>query len=138
VLNVPAAFIALVDEQRDFYLSSLGFDEPLATKREFTGDTLCQFTIEGTEPLVIPDTRTEPICRKVPAVETSGVAAYLGAPIVLMSGEVIGAFCVTDNVVREWTAAQIQSAKDLASLVVAEIELRQTALDFRDRSPGEF
>ena len=129
LLGVPATFISLVDDHRDFYLSNCGFGEPLASERQLTGLTFCHFTIEGEVPLVIPDTRAHPVYRSVPTVESLGVAAYLGAPLVLLSGEVIGAFCAIDQVPRPWTESQIQDAVDIASLVVSEIELRQAAID---------
>lgn len=129
LLGVPATFISLVDDHRDFYLSHCGFGEPLASERQLTGQTFCHFTIEGETALVIPDTRAHPVYRNVPTVESLGVAAYLGAPLVLLSGEVIGAFCAIDIVPRPWTESQIQDAVDLASLVVSEIELRQAAID---------
>ena len=128
LLRVPVTFVSLVEADRDFYLSHLGFGEPLASKRQLTGQTFCHFTIEGESPLVIPDTRADPVFRNVPTVESLGVAAYLGAPLVLLSGEVIGAFCAIDMVPRAWTDVQVQDAVDLASLVVTEIESRHMAL----------
>ncbi|MDQ3171633.1 MAG: GAF domain-containing protein [Acidobacteriota bacterium] len=59
------------------------------------------------------------------------VAAYLGVPLVLLSGEVIGAFCAIDFAPRAWTESEVLAATDLASLVVSEIELRQAALEFQ-------
>lgn len=131
LLGVPATFISLVDDHRDFYLSNCGLGEPLASERQLTGQTFCHFTIEGEVPLVIPDTRAHPVYRSVPTVESLGVAAYLGAPLVLLSGEVIGAFCAIDFVPRPWTESQVQGAVDLASLVVSEIELRQAVINTR-------
>jgi GAF domain-containing protein len=129
LLGVPATFISLVENHRDFYLSHCGFGEPLASERQLTGQTFCHFTIEQETPLAIADTRAHPVYRHVPTVESLGVAAYLGAPLVLLSGEVIGAFCAIDQVPRAWTETQIQDAVDLASLVVSEIELRQSMVD---------
>ncbi len=131
VLNVPATFISLVDDHRDFYVSHCGFGEPLASERQLTGQTFCHFTIQGERPLIIPDTRADPLYAKVPTVESLGVAAYLGAPLVLLSGEVIGAFCAIDFAPHAWTESQVLAATDLASLVVSEIELRQAAFDFQ-------
>ncbi len=131
VLNVPATFISLVDDHRDFYLSHCGFGEPLASERQLTGQTFCHFTVQGERPLIIPDTRADPMYAKVPTVESLGVAAYLGVPLVLLSGEVIGAFCAIDFAPHAWTESQVLAATDLASLVVSEIELRQAALDFQ-------
>ena len=130
VLNVPATFISLVEDHRDFYLSHCGFGEPLASERQLTGQTFCHFTIQGERPLIIPDTRADPVYAKVPTVKSLGVAAYLGVPLVLLSGEVIGAFCAIDFAPHAWTESQVLAATDLASLVVSEIELRQAALDF--------
>ena len=90
VLKVPATFISLVEDDRDFYVSHCGFGEPLATERQLTGQTFCHFTIQGERPLIIPDTRADPVYAKVPTVKSLGVAAYLGVPLVLLSGEVIG------------------------------------------------
>lgn len=130
-LNVPATFISLVEDRRDFYLSHCGFGEPLASERQLTGQTFCHFTIQGEIPLVIPDTRADPVYAKVPTVESLGVAAYLGVPLVLPSGEVIGAFCAIDFAPHAWSESQVLTATDLASLVVSEIELRQAAREFQ-------
>ena len=90
-LNVRATFISLVEDHRDFYLSHCGFDEPLASERQVSGQTFCHFTVQGDRPVIIPDTRADPIYANVPTVKSIGVAAYLGVPLVLPSGEVIGA-----------------------------------------------
>ena len=137
VLNVPATFISLVEDDRDFYVSHCGFGEPLATERQLTGQTFCHFTIQGKRPLIIPDTRADPVYAKVPTVKSLGVAAYLGVPLVRLSGEVIGAFCAIDFAPHAWNESQVLAATDLASLVVSEIELRQAAFDFqRNLNPG--
>lgn len=136
LLDVPVTFISLVDDGRDFYPSHYGFAEPLASERQLAGQTFCHFTIERESPLAIPDTRAHPAYRNVPTVNSLGVAAYLGAPLVLLSGEVIGAFCAIDFVPRAWTNVQIQDAVDLASLVITEIESRQMAIDTQKERPG--
>ena len=132
-LNVRATFISLVEEHRDFYLSHCGFGEPLASERQVTGQTFCHFTIQGERPVIIPDTRADPMYANVPTVKSLGVAAYLGAPLVLPSGEVIGAFCAIDSVPHAWTEAEVLTAIDLASLVISEIALRQAAFEFQRR-----
>ena len=47
LLKVPATFLSLVDEDRDFYKASTGFGEPLASARELAGRTFCHFSIAG-------------------------------------------------------------------------------------------
>ncbi len=122
-LNVPAAFISLVDERRDFYLSASGFGEPLASARELNGVTFCHYTIRSAAPLVIPDTAGDPLYRTVPTVTSPGVAAYVGIPMVV-HGEAIGAMCVIDSAPHSWSAADVQVLSDLAAVALDCIELR--------------
>lgn len=125
LVGVPAAFVSLVDEHRDFYKSACGFGEPLASSRELEGPTFCHFTIQSAEPLVIPDTRADPVYRDVPTVQSLGVAAYVGIPI-LINGQAVGAFCAIDIVPRSWSEVEITALKELAAVAVSEISLRAT------------
>jgi len=125
LVKVPAAFVSLVDEDRDFYKSACGFGEPLASSRQLEGPTFCHFTIQSAEPLVIPDTRADPIYRDVPTVQSLGVAAYVGIPI-LINGQAIGAFCAIDTAPHPWTEDEIATLQELAAVAVSEISLRAT------------
>ncbi len=123
LVRIPASFISLVDENRDFYKSSCGFGEPLTSVREIQGPTFCHFTVQSTEPLVIPDTRADARYRDVPTVQSLGVAAYVGIPLVF-ENQVIGAFCAIDVVPRRWTDHDVEALSDLAAMALSEIELR--------------
>lgn len=127
LLDVPAAFISLVDADHDFYLSHCGFGEPLASTRRLEGETFCHHAIASSGPLVIPDTRADPRYREIPTVESLGVAAYVGVPIRLPSGEVVGSFCVVDTAPRAWTEREVQVLQELAASTLTEIELRRSA-----------
>jgi signal transduction histidine kinase len=120
-LGIAAAFISLVDENRDFYKSTCGFGEPLA--RELTGPTFCHYTIRSVEPLVIPDTAGDPQYRDVATVRTLGVGAYVGIPLVV-EGEVIGAFCAIELHPRAWSTRDVGILRDLAAMALSEIALR--------------
>jgi PAS domain S-box-containing protein len=127
LLNVPATFLSLVDEDRDFYLAATGFGEPLAAARELAGRTFCHFSVAGAtpeHPLVIPDTRADPRYRDVPTVETLGVAAYVGVPL-MVDGHAIGSFCAIDTEPRGWTAGEVEVLREMAASAQREIELRQ-------------
>ncbi len=127
LLGVPATFLSLVDEGRDFYLASTGFGEPLASARELAGRTFCHFSIAGAtpeHPLVIHDTRADPSYRQVPTVDTLGVAAYVGVPLVV-DGHAIGSFCAIDTQPRGWTADEVEVLRELAASAQREIELRR-------------
>lgn len=81
--------------------------------------------------MIISDTRADPVYASVPTVESEEVAAYLGVPLALASGGIIGAFCAIDVAPHAWSEEQVLTATDLATLVLSEIELRQAALDFQ-------
>ena len=135
LVKIPAAFVSLVDEHRDFYKSACGFGEPLASARELEGPTFCHFTIRSADPLVIPDTRADPVYRDVPTVQTLGVSAYVGIPIVIQ-GQVVGAFCAIDVVPHPWSEMEISTLKDLAEVAVGEISLRIARVEV-DRARSE-
>jgi GAF domain-containing protein len=127
LLRVPAAFISLVDYERDFYVSAHGFGEPLATSRELTGRTFCHYAIESDQPLVINDARADPVYSLVPTVESLGVAAYVGVPLPGPEGHILGSFCAIDHSPRAWTPDEVDILSELASSARREIELRHRA-----------
>lgn len=124
VLGVSAAFISLVDENRDFYKSACGFGEPLASARELRGLTFCHFAIESAGPLVINDTRADPVFRSVPTVESLGIRAYVGIPLVDAQGFALGSFCAIDVEPRQWTDTDVEVLVELAESARREIDLR--------------
>ena len=133
LLGVPATFLSLVDEGRDFYKASTGFGEPLASAREMAGRTFCHFSIAGAtpeHPLVISDTRADPDYRRVPTVDSLGVAAYVGVPLVI-DGQAIGSFCAIDMQPREWTRDEVEVLTELAASAQREIELRRALAQSR-------
>jgi GAF domain-containing protein len=123
-LLVPAAFVSLVDRERDFYKSHFGFGEPLNSVRQLEGRTFCHYAIASVQPLVIDDTTRDPEYRDVPTVTTLGVRAYLGVPLVLDGGEIIGSFCAIDFEPRRWRQHDVQVMTDLAASTLREIKSR--------------
>jgi signal transduction histidine kinase len=122
--GASAAFISLVDADRTFYKSCVGFGEPLATVRELEGISFCNYTLHSSGALVIPDTRADPVYRTIPAVEALGVAAYVGVPIRMGNGHVLGSFCAIDDRPHPWTETEIDTLVELATSAEREIRLR--------------
>ncbi len=127
LLRVPATFLSIVEERRDFYLSNVGFGEPLRSTRALWGKTFCHLAIANDGPLVINDTRLDPVHRAIPTVETLGVAAYLGVPVRLPDDQVLGAFCAIDNEPREWTELERDIMVELARSAELQIALQDAA-----------
>lgn len=134
LINVPVAFISIVDEQRDFYKSCYGFDADLEQKREMSGTTFCHYAIASEVPLIINDTAAHPVYREVPTVRSLGVAAYVGIPLKLSSGATIGSFCVIDHKPREWSDRDVRVLSELAHSALREIELRIALRTSEDRA----
>lgn len=126
IVRAPAAFLSLVDEERDFYKSSFGFDEEFSKKREVRGETFCHHTLLSGGRLVVDDTRQDPRFRHIPTIKSLGVESYVG--IVLSVNEhPVGAFCVIDHRPRRWLPKEVESIAVLARAANGEIAARARA-----------
>ncbi len=123
ITDAGAAFISLVEADRDFYLGLSRLPEPLATTRTLMGDTLCSLTLGRSTPLAIDDTKTDPVFASAATVESLDIAAYLAAPIRSVTGEALGAFCLVDFSPRQWTSVEIELVVQLALAAEREIAL---------------
>jgi GAF domain-containing protein len=131
VLNAPVALISLVDEDRQFFKSSVGLDEPWHSARQTPlTHSFCRHTLNTRAPLVVEDARAHPLVRDNLAVDQLGVAAYAGIPLTTRDRHVLGTLCVIDHHPRVWTSDQIETLEALSASVLTEMELaagRQTA-----------
>lgn len=129
LIGVPATFISLVDKDRDYYKSTFGFGEPLATTRQLQGGTFCHHAIASSSPLLINDTIADPVFREVPTVQSLGVRAYAGVPLITDDGHAIGSFCAIDHVPRVWSTLDVEILAELAASAMREIKLRSAVAD---------
>jgi PAS domain S-box-containing protein len=122
ICQAPMALISLVDEDRQWFKSKLGWSAD-GTPRE---TSFCGHTILGTDLLVIPDAAADPRFADNPLVTSSpGVRFYAGAPLRTPEGQAVGALCVMDHRPRELTAEQAQALRTLGHQVMALLRLRQ-------------
>lgn len=124
VLRAPMALVSLIDRERQWFKARSGvtFCE---TPREYS---LCTYAIESDEPFIVADTHADPRFRALPmVVEPPYVRSYIGIPLRTPAGHRIGALCVMDTEVRQPGLEQIGILKDLAALVMDELELRLVA-----------
>ncbi len=129
LIGVPATFISLVDQNRDFYKSCFGFGEPLATTRQLEGRTFCHHAIVSAGPLLIDDTMADPLFREIPTVQSLGVRAYAGIPLITDEGQAIGSFCAIDFAPRDWSQLEVEILSELAASAMREIKLRSALRD---------
>lgn len=126
MLGTPIATVTLIDQDRQFYKSCLGFPEPLGSLRETPLQySFCQHTIALGTALVIEDTQADERVATMPSVTQYGVRAYAGVPL-LVDGLAVGTLCVMDTRPRDWGDEQVGFLRDLGSMVMTEIQLRIT------------
>lgn len=140
-LEVPVAFISLLDRERQFFKSDVGLTSELRETREVpVSRSFCQHVVCTGEDLVIGNARDDPDFADHPAVTGFGVAAYLGVPLCSPDGHVLGTFCVIDREPRDWTPRDVEIVQDLAGAASTELELRRARDEAREatRSKSEF
>jgi diguanylate cyclase (GGDEF)-like protein len=120
VCNTPMASITLVDAERVFVKSKLGFDVSEAPRSVAFSD----HTIRQSEMTVVPDTREDERFRDNPYVTGDPqVRFYAGAPLVTSDGHAIGALAVYDTKPRKMKEEQLGVLRVLARQVLTQLEL---------------
>lgn len=122
LLSVPYAFVTVVDETRSFWKSSIGIEAP--DRQIPLGESLCLHVIEADGPVIVTDARLYDLARSNPLIESLHVAAWASYPLRSIDDHVLGAFCVLDTVVRDWSVRELETVSSLASAVESEIRLR--------------
>ena len=122
ITDAPIAAVALVEKDRLRFLAHPG----LPAQETSRSVSFCAHAILTSELMEVPDTLADARFRDNPLVlGAPHIRAYAGVPLVLPSGESLGALCVLDTVPRKLSDAQKQALKTLAHSVVGEIELRR-------------
>ena len=121
LLDVPIALVSFVDEDRQWFKSSVGLDAR-ETPRSIA---FCAHAIEHDEPFVIPDALADDRFRDNPLVTGAPhIRSYAGAPLITADGFRLGTLCAIDREPRQLSADQLLSLADLARVVVDLMELR--------------
>lgn len=121
LLDVPVAFVAIVDADREWFKTTRGLDLTEIDRNHAS----CAVTVAKGRPFLIADVRgdarfaTNPILR---ADET--LRAFAAVPLTTNDGHPIGTLCVFDRRVREFTEQEIDDLEQLAAIVIRELDLR--------------
>jgi hypothetical protein len=123
VLNAPTALVSLVDDERQHMVSCLGLPDEASDRRDIPlTHSVCAKVVVRREPLVISDTREEPLLADIAPPAAAGVIAYVGVPLITGAGHAIGSLCAADTRPRHWTAEQVDMLTTLGQSVVTELE----------------
>ena len=120
-LRVPIAIISIVDEERIWFKSHHG----LPVEQIGREPGLCASAILGDTPYLIEDARKDPRSLANPLVAGDfGLRFYAAVPLTTSDGHNLGTLCVIDKEARAIDQEQVEDLKDLASIVMDQLELR--------------
>ncbi|MFE0806394.1 PP2C family protein-serine/threonine phosphatase [Streptomyces sp. NPDC058848] len=126
LFDAPMATVAIVDTDRIWFKAAHGLDGITETDRE---PGLCASAILHGEPYVVTDADSDARAFANPLVRGDlGVRFYAAAPITTADGQRLGTVDVLDTRPRRPTDDQLEALKDLAALVMDELELRLSAI----------
>lgn len=124
-LHVPAAYISLIDEHRQW----LKAEEGLNMTESDRDIAFCAHTILSDEPMVIEDTFNDERFADNPFVTGNpGIRFYAGVPLKTPGGLQIGTICAVDFKPRMITPYEIETMKILGRNTVSLLELRKANL----------
>ena len=121
VFDVPMALISLVDSERQWFKSHHGLDV-CQTSRDVS---FCAHAIQKPDVFFVPDATLDARFRDNPlVVGTPHIRFYAGAPLISRDGQALGSLCVLDSRPRDLSDDERHTLRDLAAVVVDELELR--------------
>lgn len=125
IFKVPIATITVVDHDRIWFKSKFGIDA-----EEIGRDPgLCASAVIDYEPWVVNDAARDPRTLENPLVRGElGLRFYAGAPLTTADGYNLGTLNIIDQQPRELTDDELVTLKELAEVVVDELELRLAAI----------
>lgn len=118
LFSVPIALVSLVDENRQWFKScaGLGLSE---TPRNIS---FCGHAILSDEIFIIPDTLEDERFADNPLVTNKpNIRFYAGCPLKFIDGSKLGTLCILDQKPRNLTNDDLETLKDLASMVEREL-----------------
>ena len=121
VFNVPIVLITLVDTDRIWFKSHFGIDKDQISREP----GLCSSAILSDDVYLVEDAKNDPRCLTNPLVAGSfGLQFYAAAPLTTKEGFNLGTFCIIDKRQRYINSDQQIMLKQMASIIVDEMELR--------------
>jgi two-component sensor histidine kinase/PAS domain-containing protein len=94
--------------------------------------SFCQYVVSHEQPLRVPDAHLHPVLKSNLAIPDLGVVAYLGVPLRLPGGEIIGAVAAIDGEPREWTEEERMTLEAIADIITEKISTFTADLNWRN------
>lgn len=124
IVGAPISVMSMVGNEYQFFKSAHGVGDLRSTP---LSHAFCKHVVADDAPLIVDDARQHPVLHDNGSIQDLGVIGYLGFPLHIASGRTLGSFCVIDNQPRQWTEDEIAIMRELADIVMYEIDLRASA-----------
>jgi EAL domain-containing protein (putative c-di-GMP-specific phosphodiesterase class I)/GAF domain-containing protein len=119
IFGLPMAAVSLTDHDRQWFKSRVGVENTTLPRDKAP----CSQVSETTDVLVIEDMQDDPHYANS-NLARAGMRFYAGAPLTTSDGLGLGALCVLGREPRKATVTQLAALRDLAAMVMAQIELQ--------------
>jgi sigma-B regulation protein RsbU (phosphoserine phosphatase) len=124
ILQVPMAYISLVDADRQWFKSSKGLNV-IQTPRAIS---FCGHAILSDQPLIVPDATEDDRFRDNPMVVGEPyVRFYAGYPLAGPRGHRVGTLCIADRRPRRLQDVEVEILREMARIVERELSLVEVA-----------
>jgi two-component system, cell cycle sensor histidine kinase and response regulator CckA len=129
--DAPVALISLVDEDRQWFKSHIGWSAT-ETPRSIS---FCMHAIQHPEDLfIVSDASRDSRFANSPMVTGDPHAVfYAGTALVTATGDALGTLCIIDHKPRDLTPPQREALRVLGRQVMSQLELRRRTAELADR-----
>jgi len=125
MFDVPAAFISFIDDDRQWFKSSIGIDFNEIAREQ----SICAHAILGDETFILADAATDHRFTDGPLVQGDVNARfYVSCPLKLANGSKVGTLCIIDDHTRILDDDDQVLLRDLAATVEREFIVMQSAI----------
>ncbi|MBV2228016.1 MAG: response regulator [Sphingobacterium mizutaii] len=115
ITNCPSSIIAIMEKDQQRIQSCIGLDLETVDRK----NTVCQYTILSSEPLMIEDTFLDSRTAHNPLIIAGQIRFYAGVPLLDERGHALGTLCVIDYHPKTLSQQQLKELEDLAKAVLA-------------------
>jgi EAL domain-containing protein (putative c-di-GMP-specific phosphodiesterase class I)/GGDEF domain-containing protein len=119
LFGLPISAISLTDVDRQWFKSRVGVEQQQIPRFKAP----CDKVSSTRTPVVVSDLLADPTYRDSPLAD-AGMRFYAGAPLITHEGFALGSMCVLGQEPRTATEAEVSLLRDLAEMVMDQIELQ--------------
>jgi len=120
LFGVPMSLVSLMDEDRQWFKSAVGFGATIETPRAIA---FCAYPVASGDYFDVEDAIIDVRFADNPLVVSGpGVRFYAGAPIISPSGNALGTVCILDAEPRDLSAEERRMLEHLAEMAAALCE----------------